>query len=81
MAVIVPCCASCTDREKKIRELFTTEIVFPDSIPLREYTIFRYIHPKSCSSCELKVGRWRVTSTTYINQPNRIKNIGFGYVT
>lgn len=39
-----------------------SELVLPSLIndSETEYTLFRYIKPKSCTSCQLQMGKWRI---------------------
>ncbi len=45
----------------QVETLMKSNLYLPEECrPNTEYTVLRYISPKSCTSCQLEMGRWRV---------------------
>jgi len=45
----------------KVENLMKSDLWIPEGCHGNtEYTVLRYIRPKSCTSCQLEMGRWRV---------------------
>lgn len=60
MSIVISCHENTVNED--VRALMSSKLWIPEKISgcKNDYVILRYIKPKSCTSCELDMGRWRV---------------------
>lgn len=63
-AIFLSCClAACFDsKTAKVERVLATPLVLPEELSdtTSLFSIVRYVKPKSCTSCELDLGMWRI---------------------
>lgn len=73
LAALSACGPDKAETRRNVEQLMASEITLPEACGHGNYYIVRYIRPRSCTSCELEMGKWRVYKRRLQNRHDDVR--------